>query len=503
MSRAPSPLIAAIASGLVPGAGQWYAGSQRRGLWLLGITLTGVVPVTALAVLVLFVTGPRLALDLSRPFFEHPGYLLILLALNGLVLAFRLVAAIDAFLLAGGRSGGSGLVVVAIVSALLTVAAALPHLWVAQRNLALYDLFTYDYSVDEGQATTTTLGTTTTIAVPTTPTTPTTDGVSTTTTSTTLAPTTTTTTLPPLAERRINVLLLGGDAGPDRRGIRTDTIIVASIDPITGETAMFSVPRNMRSLAIPPGHPAYDWFACHCWPDLINALYQSGLANPDLFPGGSNSGARAVMDVVGNLLGIEIDHYVLVDLLGFVDVIDALGGLTITVTEGVYDELYTRPGGEVVPVAFPPGTYEMDGEEALSYARVRRGTNDYYRMGRQRCVLEAVAAQTDAVTVMRRLPELVPAVQGSVLTDIPVPDWPDYIELSSLIQTDSIVSVRFIPNAPELTGTGTSYIAGYDSGGYPIPNIPLIRQTVITVMTTPATDAAARLGVDPLGEVCH
>ena len=171
-------------------------------------------------------------------------------------------------------------------------------------------------------------------------------------------------------------------------------------------------------------------------------------------------------------------------------------------TEGVYDEFYTRPGGEVVPVSFPPGTYRMDGEEALSYARVRRGTDDYLRMGRQRCVLEAIAAETDPVTVIRRLPELVDAVQDSVLTDIPVARWPDFIELAAHIDTESIVSVRFMPRAPELEGTGTSYVAGYANGGYPVPNVELIRETVRMVLTTPATEAATALGVDPLGEVC-
>ena len=209
------------------------------------------------------------------------------------------------------------------------------------------------------------------------------------------------------------------------------------------------------------------------------------------------------MDLVGHLLGIEIHNYVLVDLLGFVDVIDAMGGLTITVTQGVYDELYTRPGGEVVPVSYPPGTYEMDGEEALAYARVRRGSSDYYRMGRQRCVLEAIAAQADTYTLLRQLPWLVPAIQDSVRTDIPVADWPDFIELADIVNTETTVSVRFIPSAPELVGTGLSYNAGKNASGHFIPNVDLIRQTVLTMMTTPSAQAAETIGVDPLGEVCH
>jgi len=480
---------------MLPGIGHWYAGERRRAAWIGAVTLSGIIPAAALAVFVVFDVGPRTTLDLARPFFERPGLLLILVAINLLVLAFRLLAAADAYSVAAVGTALTRPLVVLLVSGLIFGAVAGPQLYVARRTLALHDLFTYDYTVDPGQSTATT---TTTVPAATTSTTSTTVAAP-----TTSVPVSTTTTLPPLADRRINVLLLGGDAGPDRTGIRTDTIIVVSIDPVTGDAAMFGVPRNTFRVPIPEGHPAYDWYDCHCYPNLINALYQSGLREPELFPGGPNSGANAAMDIIGHLLGIEIHHYVVVDLLGFVDVIDALGGLTITVTEGVYDALYTRPGGEVVPVSFAPGTYDMDGEESLSYARVRRGTSDYYRMGRQRCVLEAIAAQTDPVTVMRRLPSLVPAVQGSVLTDIPVADWPDFIELASLIDTASIVSVRFMPRAPELNGTGTSYTAGYSSGGYPYANVDLIRATVLTIMTTPAAAAAVDVGVDPLSEVCH
>lgn len=510
MRRVPSPILAAILSGLFPGLGHWYAGRRRRATWLAAITLTAVIPITILAILVLFATGPRFAVDLSRPFFEHPWYLLLLLAINILTLLFRFLAGLDAFLIAGGRLGSVAPLAVAVVTTLMFVLAAAPHFYAAQRNLALYDLFTYDFTIDPNQAATTSWGSTsssttstTTTAPPTTTSGPAETTTTTTTTTTTLPPPTTTTTLPPLAERRVNVLLLGGDAGPDRTGVRTDTMIVVSIDPATGDTAMFGIPRNFGDMPIPDGIPAFDRWDCHCFPPIVNSLYQFGLRNPELFPGGPNSGANAVMGALGDLLGIEIHHYVLVDLLGFVDVIDALGGLTITVTQGVYDEFYTRPGGEVVPVEFSPGTYEMDGEEALSYARVRRGSSDYYRMDRQRCVLEAIAEQADAYTLLRQLPWLVPAIKDSVLTDIPVADWPDFFELADGIDTESIVSVRFIPSAPELAGTGLSYNAGQNAAGYFVPNVELIRQTVLTMMTTPAEEAAETIGVEPLGEVCH
>lgn len=504
--RQASPIIAALLSGLFPGAGHWYAGYRRRAVVLISITVIALLPLT-IALLLLFVgAGPQFALDLVRPFFEHPGYLLILFAANLAILAFRLLAALDAFWLAGGGfSRRRAVAIVAIIATGLVVVAA-PHAWAARRNLALYDLLTFDYSVDPNQAAITTTSTALEVTTTTVPATASTGASSTTTrsaTSTTEPPTTTTTTttLPSLADRRINILLLGGDAGPDRPGLRTDTNIVVSVDPITGDAAMLQLPRNQIDLPIPPDHPAYDVWECHCYPRLANTIYQYGLDHPELFPGSSNSGARAVMDLVGHLYDIEIHQYALVDLLGFVSVVDALGGLMITVTSLVEDEQYTRPGGEEIPVLFTPGTYEMDGEEALSYARVRRGTDDYNRMGRQRCVLEALASQANPTTLVQSLPGLVPAIQDSILTDIPVAEWPDFIELAGSVDTTSIVSVRFMPRAPELVGTGTAYVAK-NPQGYWVPIVGMIRETVATVLSADPTAASDELGISPLGDIC-
>ncbi len=493
----------------MPGAGHWYAGHRRLGLVLIGISLLAAIPLAVLLVLIFFVSGASLALDVSRPFFSHPEYLLILLAANLGIFVLRVLSALDAYFVAGGRFRGPRALLALTGFALLVAFVAAPHGWAASRNLALHDLLTYDYSVDPNQAaptstpSTTAPSTTLPASTTTEPDSPTT-AASSTTAPTTTAPTTTTTTitmLPPLAERRVNIMLLGADAAPDRPGIRTDTIIVASVDPVTKATALFQLPRNQIELPIPPGHAAYDVWECHCYPDLINSLYQYALAHPDQFPGGANAGATALMDLVGHLYGIEIHQYALVELLGFVSVIDALGSLTITVTAEVEDEQYTRPGGEEIPVLFTPGTYEMDGEEVLSYARVRRGTDDYTRMGRQRCVLEAIAAQANPATLIQALPNLVPAVQDSILTDIPIRAWPDFIKLATEVDTTSIVSIRFMPRAPELVGTGTAYVARTPEG-YWVPIVEMIRSTVLTVISMDSAAAAETLRIAPLGEVC-
>jgi len=130
-----------------------------------------------------------------------------------------------------------------------------------------------------------------------------------------------------------------------RRGIRTDTMIVLSIDPATGWVAMFGIPRNLWGLPLPPGHPAQGSFACgDCFGAIANEIYPWGLGRPDLF-GEESPGAAAAEDLLGHLLGIDIHYFALVDLAGFVDVIDALGGVDIVVQHPIHDDEYTNVDG--------------------------------------------------------------------------------------------------------------------------------------------------------------
>ncbi len=500
-SRWPHPLVAAALSAVIPGLGQIAAGHRRRGWWYIAITAALVVPALVLFMMVFYVTGLELAIDLSRPFFRNPGLLLVLLAANAAALAFRVAAAVDAYQLAslGRPISFAG---TAIGSALLTLVllfTAVPHIWIGERNLVLYDALTFDYSQDPGQvtttpttATTTFPGTAVTTTVPVGPTT------------TTLAPTTTTTQPDPFADgERINILLLGSDAGVGRTGVRTDTMIVISVDPETGWTAMFSVPRNFIKLPIPEDHPAHSLWADGAWGDASNlawAIYAYGLANPHLFTG-PNTGGDAAKVVLGGLLGLEVDYFALVHLDGFVAIVDALGGVELNVTTRIYDPEYTHPGLGPYPVDFAPGTYVMDGIDALAFARSRVQTDDFNRMGRQRCILEALARQSEPVELLRELPTLVPAIQQSVITDIPISLIPDFLDLLSIADLENIVSIRLMPNAPEFAGTATSYVA-YQLSGYNAPNVPLIRERVQTAITLSPAEAIIALNLQPLADQC-
>ena len=490
-SRRPNALLAALLSAILPGAGQIYAGRKRRGWTLLGISAVAAVPAIWWLGVAYFGDGLLdAALSLT------PGRLILLTVADFALLGWRGFAAVDAYLVAKpSRPRTPGRLAALGAMTLLLLATGYPHVYVGERVLLAHDLMTHDFNQDPGQVALEDVTTTTGAPGSSAP------GTSSTTSS--LPPTTTTTLSAVFPEEgRVNILLLGGDSGVGRRGMRTDTMIVVSIDPETGWTAMFGIPRNLIQLPIPPGHPAQGAWACgDCFEAIANELYGWGLSRPDLF-GEPNSGANAMKDLLGYLLGLDIHYYALVDLEGFVEIIDAIGGVDIYVPERVYDTEYPNVDGTYSVIDLQPGTYHMDGEMALYYARSRQGSTDFNRMNRQRCVLEALVEQADPVTLIHELPTIVPAVEGSVFTDVPMDELSAFVDLVSKVNTEEIVSIRFMPYAPEFVGTPTSYIAAWTEDRYPIPDRDFIAETVATALSLPPLEAIEVLNLQPLDDIC-
>lgn len=287
---------------------------------------------------------------------------------------------------------------------------------------------------------------------------------------------------------RLSVLLLGGDAGPGRSGIRTDSMIVASVEPRTRRVALFGIARNLVHLHL-PGIGYYE--------EPLNALYQDAALHPATFPG-RDPGATALKIAVGHLLGTRIDHYVLVDMRGFVGVIDALGGVTIEVREGLRGRFSTPGGGKPDAVLrLAPGRYHVDGLRALAYARSRLGDNDYRRMARQRCLLGAVVREADLPTLLRAFPKLVRAAKRWVRTDIPLRLLPDLIDLAVQVKAERIVTVGFTP--PRFMRPPPKE---RPRPGHYEPNEALIRHVVAEALSRPVKHLAAGLRVGTLGAEC-
>src|SRR4051794_3021483 len=248
---------------------------------------------------------------------------------------------------------------------------------------------------------------------------------------------------------RVNVMLLGGDGGDGRQGVRTDTVIVASIDTHTGATTTFSLPRNLEELPFPedsPLHEAYpDGFDAGAESEsLLNAVYRNGpTAHPDILGPTDNPGADFLKLGVGAALGLTIDYYVLVNLDGFSQLIDALGGITVNVN------YYVPIGGEP-SLGYLPDDYiapgpdqHMDGERALNFARGRFGLSDYQRMDRQRCMINAIVAAADPITLLSRYQQIAATTQDIVTTDIPQSVVSDFADLALKVKNAGIHSVVF------------------------------------------------------------
>ncbi|GAB3616075.1 hypothetical protein GCM10027416_06320 [Okibacterium endophyticum] len=231
----------------------------------------------------------------------------------------------------------------------------------------------------------------------------------------------------PPVDGRYNILLLGGDAGPDRDGLRPDSLTVVSIDADTGEAVMIGLPRDMEYVPFAEDSPFYERYpdgyqSCDVSACKLNSVYtEAEVVHPDWYPDaaarGSAPGIEATKDAAEGITGLTIQYYVLIDMQGFSDLVDALGGVTINVTERV------PLGGDEnlngVAEWFEPGEQHMDGYHALWYARSRHGDSDYARMERQRQLQEAILRQFTPANVLSKFQVIAEAGAQVVKTDIP------------------------------------------------------------------------------------
>jgi LCP family protein required for cell wall assembly len=281
-------------------------------------------------------------------------------------------------------------------------------------------------------------------------------------------------------KERVNVLLLGGDGGEGRDGIRTDTVIVASIATETGETTLFSLPRNLEDLPFPAGSPLaevypYGFDAGEESESLLNAVYRNGPAeHPDILGPTSDPGADFLKLGVGEALGLQLDYFVLVNLDGFSRLVDALGGITVNVNYWV--PVGGDPGTGSLPDDYiaPGPDQQMDGYTALAFARGRFGLTDYDRMDRQRCTIDAIIDAADPVTLLSSYQELAATTQDIVRTDIPRSVLDDFVDLAFLVKDASIRSVVF-----DQTVIDPAY-----------PDYDLMRQIVQDAIAPPAAPEA-------------
>lgn len=246
---------------------------------------------------------------------------------------------------------------------------------------------------------------------------------------------------------RVNILLLGGDADTHRVGVRTDSINLASIDVKTGNTVLLGLPRNLENVRFVPGSPMAkrfpDGFRLPANPDgsredLLFAVWEYADAHPEIFGGRKGQGTKTLMETVGYTLGLRVDWYALVNMWGLARLIDAIGGLRLTVPQDVVFGKYNE--GLV-----KAGTRRLGGADTMWFARSRTYSDDYTRMGRQRCVLSALLQQADPATVLSRFNRIALATKELLRTDIPRPMLEHLVPLALKVKNAKVTSVPFVP----------------------------------------------------------
>ena len=247
---------------------------------------------------------------------------------------------------------------------------------------------------------------------------------------------------------RYTFLLLGGDAGADRFGLRPDSMTLVSIDAGSGAVTMVGIPRNLYKAPFSEGSPLWD-----AWPNgfdcgddcLLAYLYPWAEEHPELYPDavaqGSTPALEAMRDAVEGVTGLPVQFTVLIDMAGFASLIDALGGVVVTVDEPV--TLGINGGPVVGEIA--AGEQGMDGATALWYARSRYNLTDFDRMEHQRDIQEAMLRQLDPATVLTRFQGIAEASSDLVRTDIPQSMLGVFSDLAVLSREHPIARLELAP----------------------------------------------------------
>ena len=200
---------------------------------------------------------------------------------------------------------------------------------------------------------------------------------------------------------RINVLILGLDRRPEEGYVvRSDTMILASFYPAGPAVTMLSIPRDLYVEI--PGYGSNRINTAHFWGESE-------------FEGGGP--VLAAQTILLNF-GVPVHHYVRIDFEAFRAIVDAVGGIDVTVEAPIVDEAYPTEDYGTMRIEIPAGLQHMNGETALRYARTRHGSSDFDRVARQQKVVMALASRLLQPAVWPRLPLVYHAVREYVDTDM-------------------------------------------------------------------------------------
>lgn len=247
---------------------------------------------------------------------------------------------------------------------------------------------------------------------------------------------------------RVNILVIGIGGAGHPGGQLADTIMIVSVDPINNEVAMLSVPRDLY-LRVP------DYYSMR-----INEIHSVGENNKDQRAKGG--GPTLLAENLSRILGINVHYFVRVDFQGFIQAVDTVGGVDITVEKSVFDPfIETRFGSGKYGFSIKPGQYHMDGPTALQYGRSRKTSSDFARADRQQDVLVALKNKILSLSTLTnpvKVSGLISAAGNHLRTDLSIEEIMKLIEIAKRINDSTITN--FV-----LTNAGDNFLASRNIGG--------------------------------------
>ena len=242
---------------------------------------------------------------------------------------------------------------------------------------------------------------------------------------------------------RYNVLLMGGDSGAGRWGLRPDSMTVASIDAETGKTVLISLPGNMQNFPFAEGSVLDKQFpkGFDVEGQYLNGLATWALDHPDLFKGSKNPGVDATVMGVEGITGLEINYWAMVNLQGFKDLVDAVGGVELNVRQPIPVGLPHEETFHYIPA----GKRRLGGHDTLWFARAREGSDDYSRMARQKCVMNAMLQQVSPQTALTNFESIAKASSEMVSTDVPRGEVGRFVELALKAKSQKVATLSLVP----------------------------------------------------------
>lgn len=241
---------------------------------------------------------------------------------------------------------------------------------------------------------------------------------------------------------RYNVLLLGGDSGDGRVGMRPDSLTLASIDAETGRTVLIGLPRNLQKVPFPEGSVMAEEFpnGFDCDDCLLNGVNTWAEDHASLFKQ-KHPGIEATMGTVEEITGLKVNYYAMINMQGLVRLVNAVGGLRMNVTDRV------AIGGGTSPITgyVEPGTRVLTGREVLWFSRSRTQSSDYARMGRQKCVMAAMTQQLNPRSILFNVKELSESGKEMLQTDIPLGDVSQFMDLALKMRNEKMSTISLVP----------------------------------------------------------